>query len=247
MEGDHQFSTLHPPLSAPMPSTLHPPPSTLHSMPSLLLGLTLGLSAGFSPGPLMMLVITTTLRGGFWQGLRVAMAPFLSDVPIILLTLLVLDHLPSWALGAVGIVGGLYVIFLGWETIRSARDVDLTQMAQTAAASEADTTASRPVDTGRRSLLRGATVNALSPHPWLFWATVGGPTLIAAYNQSPVQAAAFLGGFYTTLIGSKVAVAALIHSQSHRLNTNWYRRILVVLGLLLIGLGLLLIGQGLLG
>ncbi len=214
-------------------------------MPSLLLGLTLGLSAGFSPGPLMMLVITTTLRGGFWQGLRVAMAPFLSDVPIILLTLLVLDRLPSWALGAVGVVGGLYVIYLGWETIRSARKVDLAQMARTAAATEAVATVGRPVDTGRRSLLRGATVNALSPHPWLFWATVGGPALIAAYNQSPVQALAFLAGFYITLIGSKVAVAALIHSQSHRLNTTWYRRILVVLGLLLIGLGLLLIWQGL--
>ena len=34
-------------------------------------------------------------------------------------------------------------------------------------------------------MARGAMVNALSPHPWLFWATVGGPTLIAAYNQAP--------------------------------------------------------------
>ena len=99
-------------------------------MPSLLLGLTLGLSAGFSPGPLMMLVITTTLRGGFWHGLRVAIAPFLSDVPIILLTLFVLDHLPAWTLGAIGIIGGLYVIFLGWETIRSARKVNLVEMAR---------------------------------------------------------------------------------------------------------------------
>ena len=48
---------------------------------------------------------------------------------------------------------------------------------------------------------------------------------------------AFLAGFYATLIGSKVAVAALIHSQSHRFNTTWYRRILVALGLRLIGLG----------
>ena len=48
----------------------------------------------------------------------------------------------------------------------------------TAASTEAAATAGRPVGTGRRSLLQGATVNALSPHPWLFWATVGGPRCV---------------------------------------------------------------------
>ena len=149
---------------------------------------------GSSPGPLMMLVITTTLRGGFWQGLRVAIAPFLSDVPIIFFPLLVLGRLPSWALGAVGVVGGLYVIFLGSRRFaRPARSI--WRNGPTAAATEA----ARPgqaVDTGRRSLLRGATVNALSPHPWLFWATVGAD-VDRSHNQSPVRPA--FNRFYTTL------------------------------------------------
>jgi threonine/homoserine/homoserine lactone efflux protein len=202
----------------------------------LLLGLTLGLSAGLSPGPLMTLVITTTLRDGIWHGLRVAAAPFVTDLPIILLSVFVLGLLPPWTLAVVGVVGGGYVVYLGWETVRSARSAG----AQLQQANQAGATIS-----GRQSLLRGATVNALNPHPYLFWATVGGPTLLAAFNQSLLQGALFLLGFYATLIGSKVAVAALVHSQSRRFSTVWYQRILVLLGLLLIGLGLWLGWQAL--
>ncbi len=202
----------------------------------LLLGLTLGLSAGLSPGPLMTLVITTTLRDGIWHGLRVAAAPFVTDLPIILLSVFVLGLLPPWTLAAIGVVGGGYVVYLGWETVRSARSAG----AQLQQANQAGATIS-----GRQSLLRGATVNALNPHPYLFWATVGGPTLLAAFSQSLLQGALFLLGFYATLIGSKVAVAALVHSQSRRFSAAWYQRILVLLGLFLIGLGLWLGWQAL--
>lgn len=193
----------------------------------LLLGLTLGLSAGLSPGPLMTLVITTALRDGFWHGLRVAAAPFVTDLPIILLSVFVLNLLPPWTLAVIGVIGGGYVVYLGWETVRSAR----------AASALILPGAPAPQTSGRQSLLRGAAVNALNPHPYLFWATVGGPTLLAAFSQSLLQGALFLVGFYVTLIGSKVGVAALVHSQSRRFSPIWYQRILVLLGLLLIGLG----------
>ena len=199
-------------------------------MHSLLLGLTLGLSAGLSPGPLMTLVITTSLQSGFWHGLRIAAAPFVTDLPIILLSLFVLHLLPAWSLAIIGLAGSAYVIYLGWETMRSARYADLAAMA-----GRAESVASP--NQSWRSLRRGAVVNALNPHPYLFWATVGGPTLIAAFNQSVLHGALFLLGFYATLVGAKVAVAGLVHSQSHRLSNTGYRRILSLLGALLIALG----------
>ena len=53
-------------------------------------GLVYGLSAGFSPGPLMALVISQTLKHGIREGAKVAMAPLITDLPIILVSLLVL-------------------------------------------------------------------------------------------------------------------------------------------------------------
>lgn len=202
-------------------------------MQYLFLGLSLGLSAGLSPGPLMTLVITTSLQYGFWHGLRVAAAPLLTDLPIILLSLLILDRLPDWTLVAVGVLGGGYVVYLGWETVRSVPQASLVRL------TEGTST------TARQSLTRGATVNFLNPHPYLFWATVGGPTLLAALDQGMFSAIGFLAGFYALLVGSKVGVAALVASQSHVLNDIWYRRVLFGLGLLLMGLGLLLAWQAL--
>ena len=49
----------------------------------------LGLSAGVSPGPLTTLLIGESLRHGRAAGLRIACVPLLSDLPVVLLAVLV--------------------------------------------------------------------------------------------------------------------------------------------------------------
>src|SRR5690606_40679233 len=46
-------------------------------------GLGMGLAAGVSPGPLLVLVVTSTLRGGLRNGIAVAAAPLLSDLVVV--------------------------------------------------------------------------------------------------------------------------------------------------------------------
>ncbi|MDY6953588.1 MAG: LysE family translocator, partial [Thermodesulfobacteriota bacterium] len=55
-------------------------------MDTLAIGIVLGLSAGFAPGPLLALVISQTLRHNAVEGLKVALAPLVTDLPIILIT-----------------------------------------------------------------------------------------------------------------------------------------------------------------
>jgi threonine/homoserine/homoserine lactone efflux protein len=52
-----------------------------------LLGIGLGLAAGASPGPLSALLVAVSVDRGFPAGARVAMAPLLSDAPIVVLSL----------------------------------------------------------------------------------------------------------------------------------------------------------------
>ncbi|MBP7964453.1 MAG: LysE family transporter [Caldilineaceae bacterium] len=193
---------------------------------TLFLGLSLGFGAGISPGPLLTLVVTTTLERGFGAGLRVALAPILTDVPIVALVLLTLNILPPWALTALSVGGGLFVIYLGIETLRSAPTAILSVQTD------------RP---GRQDLLRGALVNLLSPHPWLFWIGVGGPLLLSAWGHSLWHGMAFLLGFYGLLIGSKIALAWAVGRGRTRLTPRWYRRLLYIGGGILIGMGVLLI------
>ena len=194
------------------------------------LGLSLGLSAGISPGPLLALVITASLRSGLAGGLRVALAPLITDLPIIALSVLLVRTLPPVALRWLGVVGGLVVIWIGIETIRSARKATLSGEVRAGADPQ-------------QELWRGVLVNTLNPHPYLFWATVGGPALLSGWQISPWYALVFLLAFYVLLIGSKMLVAWLVGRQSHVLSLTWYRRVLVGCGVLILAMGGWLIWQ----
>lgn len=86
----------------------------------LTLGIILGVSAGFSPGPLLTLVITETLEHGIGSGIKVAVAPLITDLPIIAFTFLLLTQLSGVnnVLGVISLVGGCYVLYMGFESIR---------------------------------------------------------------------------------------------------------------------------------
>lgn len=117
-------------------------------MDSLLLGLTIGLAAGLSPGPLLVLVITESLRSGWRAGVLTAAAPLLSDAVIVVGVLLLLQHLPARALPLLGVVGGLYII---WSAVNTWRE---------AAATLSTDDQSKPPATALR---RAIVVNILSP------------------------------------------------------------------------------------
>ena len=79
------------------------------------IGILLGLSAGFAPGPLLTLVISETLRHDIRAGIRVALSPIFTDLPIIILSLAVLSQLAGSEniLGIISLIGGLRCLIYG--------------------------------------------------------------------------------------------------------------------------------------
>ncbi len=188
----------------------------------------LGLAAGLAPGPLLALVMSESLRGGMAAGVRVAIAPLLTDIPIVALGWGLagsLDPHSRW-LAVLSLGGALVVAHLALEQLR----FDLPEPA-----------AARP--TG--ALGRGVAVNLLSPHPWLFWITLGGPLLAAASSRSPWPALAFLLAFYTLLVGTKVLLSLLTARWGRNLTGVGYRRACRVLGAALLLFALRLGWEGL--
>lgn len=192
------------------------------------LGLGLGLAAGVSPGPLLALVVASSLERGFGAGLRVALAPLLSDAPVILLTLLVLRELSPSLLRTLAALGGALVILLAVGFWRAPED----DFQQKAAGSG-------------RELWRGVLVNLLNPHPWVGWATVLGPTLLEAWRHGPSRGVAFVGAFYAAIVASKAAIAWIVARGGRRLSAAGRRQLLRGSGLLLAGLGGLLLWRAL--
>ncbi len=180
-------------------------------------GVLLGLSAGIAPGPLFALVIAETLNHGTKSGLRVALAPLLTDVPIVLVTVCILSRLASFdlVLGVVSFLGCIVVFRMAYESVRTKSfDPDL------------------PVQKAK-SLRKGVIVNALSPHPYLFWFTVGAPTTLKAAKHDAFAPWAFIGGFYVCLITAKVVLAAITGQSRAFLKGRAYLYIMRFLGVLL--------------
>jgi len=187
-----------------------------------------GLSAGFSPGPLLALVISQTLRYGVREGVKASMAPLVTDLPIILVSVLILRSLSDsrFILGCISMAGGLFVTYLAYECFRTVR----LEMAD--------------LDGGPQSLGKGVAVNALNPHPYLFWLTVGGPSVIRAWADSPLGAVAFVAVFSGSIVGSKVMVAAMAGQSRHVLSGKGYGIVMRVLGLMLLFFAVLLFKDG---
>ena len=193
-------------------------------------GVVLGLAAGFAPGPLLALILAQSIRFGTREGLKVAAAPLLTDLPIVILATALVGAAAATAgglLGAISLAGAAFVGYLGIESIRTT-----------------GVQAGRP-DEAPRSWTRGALVNALSPHPYIFWITVGAPMLIRAWADGPLAAAAFLVGFYACLVGAKMLLAVIAGRSGGRLRGGAYRAVMVVLGALLLLFAVRLAGEGL--
>jgi threonine/homoserine/homoserine lactone efflux protein len=178
----------------------------------------------------MALVLAQAVRFGTREGLKVAAAPLITDVPIVVLATALVGLAAGVAaglLGAISLVGAGFVAWIGIGSIRTT-----------------GVEAGRP-DAAPRSWTRGAVVNALSPHPWLFWITVGAPYLIRASGDGPPAAAAFLAGFYACLVGAKMLLAVVAGATGGRLRGGAYRAVMVVLGGLLLVFAFLLAIEGL--
>ena len=189
-------------------------------MRETLLGLTIGWAAGISPGPLNLLVVQSALRSGAAAGALVAAAPLITDAPIVALSLLVASTVPDIALSAMSIVGGLYLVWLGVAEWRSA--------------------GAAHVDSSSGShLRRGVIANLVSPHPWLFWLTVGGPTAVTAWERTPGAAVGFIVGFFVVLVGVKLIIAVTVARAGRRLTERGGRTAGKVGGVALIAVGVL--------
>jgi len=195
----------------------------------LTIGIILGLSAGFSPGPLMTLVLTETLQHGIKSGVKVALSPIISDLPIIVLTYFILAKLSGFhnIIGFISLIGGALIAYIGYESIR-AKEVQI-----------------RIPLSRSKSLTRGIMVNLFNPNPYLFWLSIGAPTLTKAMGANFVSAFLFIFGFYGTLTGSKILLSITTGKSRPFINGKIYKYILRFLGLALWALAIILFHDGL--
>ena len=157
-------------------------------------------AAAIQPGPLQAFLLSSVAQRGWKRTLPAAFSPLLSDGPIALLVLLVLNRLPD-AMGRIlQAAGGILLFYLAWVGYRQWRQPAVTDPEQTGPAP--------------RTLLQAAGINLLNPNPYLGWSLVLGPAFLNALHQGPAYAAVLIVAFYATMVIMLAATILLFGTTS---------------------------------
>jgi len=183
----------------------------------LISGVVFGLSSGLIPGPLLTLVITETLKHGIREGIKISIVPLLSDLPIVLVTILILTRLSDIrpALGIISILGTIFLFYLAIESL-SFRGSEIDAEAKP------------------QSVKKGVITNLLNPNPYIFWLSIGAPTVVKAMDIGLLSASLFIFFFYFSLVGSKIIVAFVTGRSRHFLKSGNFIYTIRALGLVLL-------------
>ena len=199
-------------------------------LPYFLKGLSYGFAAAVSPGPMQAFLLSQTLKNGWLRTLPAALAPLISDGPIIVLVLFILAQVPESGLRLIRIAGGLFILYLAWgayKNYRQATNADLEIQP----------------DSSAQSLLKAALTNFLSPVPYIFWSTILGPILLEGWQQSPATGLVFLLAFYGLLVGG-FALTIMVFDLLCRFPPVITRTLSLISAVLLLYLAFLQLWQG---
>ena len=165
-------------------------------------GLGLGFSASVMPGSFQTYLISESLQKGIKRALPLAAVPILSDFPIIILTMLVLNQAPAWFLSLLEIVGGIFIIYLSFFAYKSSKASDV-------------------IKTSHKdfNIVKATTINFLNPNVWLYWSTIGASLLIDKWQSQKIIAILFLLSFYGAMVLAN-AMMVLIFAKAGQSENN---------------------------
>ena len=225
------------------------------------------LSGALAPGPLFTLTVRETLRRGFWAGPVVTLGHGLIELLLVVGLGLGLkqfrDEGPITA--AIALVGGLFLLWMGYHMLRTAPHQTL-EIGREALAPQVSSTPTPPrsavADEGHRARLlaavagsdsgaatggpasmaallvsAGALVSVSNPFWIIWWATIG-----AAYMTESLEwGAVGVSSFFTAHVLSDLAwlslVAFVLATGRRLMSKNVYRMILALCGVFLLALG----------
>ncbi len=184
-----------------------------------------GLSGAMAPGSLLVVVVTETVRKGFWAGPVAVLGHGVMEVLMVFLLSLGLGQILSnqAALGIIGLFGGSMLLWFGWGTVKTARSATL----------DFDRAAvSGSPNAGPRKGLLGTAIGGMAasisnPYWILWWATIGAASVAAGMtNNGPIGPAAFLVGHLAADMVWYAFVSLALSTGARFISDRVYRGVL---------------------
>lgn len=191
--------------------------------------LVVGLSGALSPGPLLALCIRESASRGFAAGPLLSTGHALLELLVVVALAKGLSQVLSQpsVVAAVGIGGGLFLLWMAWGMARSPAQLSI-QGTPKPEASPARL---------RGPVLLGALVSLSNPFWFIWWVTVGSAFIVRSFNLGAAGIAAFYLGHILADYTWYSAVAATVASGRRLLTPRLYRGLMLACAALIAALG----------
>ena len=199
-----------------------------------------GLTGAMVPGPLLSITITSVVQRGFWAGPLIVLGHGILEIFFIGLLLLGLSEFltRSEIITLVAVMGGLFLIYLGFDIIRNVFKGKLKLPGLQ------DVSLGEPEKKNMHPFLAGILLSISNPFFTVWWATIGLTYLALALKAGPAGLLAFFSGHILADLAWYSTVAAAIVGGSRFISSNLYNIVLGVCGIFLAGLGFYFVYSG---
>jgi len=137
------------------------------------------------PGPFQAFLLSQSLVNGWRKSFPLVFIPLISDVPVIIIVLVILSNLPRELLMVLQCLGGAFLLYLAfkayqaWQTFSDKKEVKVPRSS---------------------AFFKGVLVNVLNPNAYIGWSLVMGPMLMKGWGESPVNGIVLLVAFYGSMV-----------------------------------------------
>ena len=148
-----------------------------------------GISYAFAfvvqPGPFQAFLFSQSITNGWRKTVPLVFAPLLSDLPVIILVLLVLTNVPHGVLQVLQCIGGIFLLYLAYGAYKTWRTFSPNTLMEI---------------TPQHTVFKAVLINLLNPNPYLAWSLIMGPLLIKGWHEASLNGIVLLAGFYGSMI-----------------------------------------------
>ena len=159
-----------------------------------LFGITYAFACVVQPGPFQAFLFSQSITNGWRKTVPLVFAPMISDLPVIVLVLLVLTKIPPQVLAILQFAGGMYLLYLAFEAYKNWRRFDANV---------------QPGVSAQKNIFKAVLVNLFNPNPYLGWSLVMGPMLIKGWTEAPANGIVLVAGFYSSMVIYSIAMVVL--------------------------------------
>jgi threonine/homoserine/homoserine lactone efflux protein len=188
----------------------------------------IGLSGALMPGPVLTVTISQVASRGFWAGPLIVLGHGILELSLVAAVAFGLGRLLTWGpvIGTIAVLGGMVLVYLGYDILRSLRGVSLS----------IQNPGGRGQVTGH-PLVAGILTSLSNPYWTIWWASIGVGYIALSRRLGLLG----LGSFFTGHILSDLlwySFVALTLTLGRKLVTDrLYRGVLALCGLFLVGFG----------